>query len=143
MPFKREKKSSDVISLRLNEERVEVLERHRQVLMEQLHRPVSLSEAAFLVIEDRVEMVERETLRYELLKSPAATLWKIRQRWEAEHTLSAAEWDVLAIYLQVGAEEQRQEPPLLRPAAPSRESYLGLIEAFENVLRIQREISEQ
>jgi hypothetical protein len=143
MPFKREKRPSDVISLRLNEERVEVLERHRQVLAEQLQRPVSLSEAAFLVIEDRVEMIDRETRRYELLKNPAETLWKIRQRWEAEHTLSAAEWDVLATYLQIGAEEQRQEPPLLRPVAPSPGSYIGLLEAFEGVLRMQQEASEQ
>jgi hypothetical protein len=142
MPFKREKKTSDVISLRLNEGRVEVLERHRQALAEQLHRPVSLSEAAFLVIEDRVELVDRETRRYELLKNPAETLWKIRQRWEAEHTLSAAEWDILAIYLQIGAEEQRQEPPLLRPVAPSCASYLGLLEAFEDILRMQQEASE-
>jgi hypothetical protein len=142
MPFKHEKKTSDVISLRLNEERVEVLERHRQALAEQLNRPVSLSEAAFLVIEDRVERVDRETQRYELLKNPSDTLWKIRQRWEGEHTLSAAEWDVLAIYLQIGTEEQRQEPPLLRPVAPSRESYLGLLEAFEGILRMQQETSE-
>jgi hypothetical protein len=143
MAFKREKKSSEVISLRLNDERVEVLERHRQALTEQLHRAVSLSEAAFLIIEDRAEMIDRETQRYELLKNPAEALWSIRRKWETEHSLSAAEWDVLAVYIQIGAEEQRQEPPLLRPAAPSRESYLALLEAFEGIIRLQREESEE
>jgi len=138
MAFKREKKRNDVISLRLNDERVEVLERHRQALTEQLNRPVSLSEAAFLVLEDRVEAVERETSRYELLKNPAETLWKIRQKWEAEHTLSVAEWDIVAIYLQSGAEEQRQVPPVWRPSAPCRTSYLALVEAFASLLQGQK-----
>ena len=110
MRYKRDKeRKNDVISLRLNEERIEVLERHRQALMEQQNRPISLSEAAFLVLEDRIELVERETARYELLKNPAESLWKIRQQWVAEHTLSVAEWDLLATYLQIGAEEQRQD----------------------------------
>ncbi len=144
MAFRRkEEKRNEVISLRLNEERVAILERHRQVLMEQLHRPISLSEAAFLVIEDRAEMVDRETSRYELLKNPAEALWKIRRKWETEHTLSLAEWDVLMVYVQIGAEEQRQDPPLLRPTSPSRASYLALLEAFEDVLRIQKEHAEQ
>jgi hypothetical protein len=138
MAFKREKKSSEVISLRLNGERVEVLERHRQALMEQLHRPVSLSEAAFLVIEDRAEMIDRETQRYEMLKNPAEALWNIRRKWETEHSLSAAEWDVLAVYIQIGAEEQRQEPPLLRPVAPCRASFLALLEAFAGLLQSQK-----
>ena len=144
MAFRRkDEKRNDVISLRLNEERVAILERHRQVLMEQLHRPVSLSEAAFLVIEDRAEMVDREAQRHDLLKNPAESLWKTRRKWETEHTLSLAEWDVLMVYVQIGAEEQRQIPPLTRPAAPSRESYLGLLESFESVLRSQKESSAQ
>lgn len=139
MRYKRDKeRKNDVISLRLNEERIEVLERHRQMLVEQLHRPVSLSEAAFLVLEDRVEAVERETARYELLKDPAGSLWNIRQQWEAEHTLSVAEWDMVAIYLQIGAEEQRQIPPLWRPAAPCRESFIALVEAFASLLQSQK-----
>jgi hypothetical protein len=139
MRYKGDKeRKNDVISLRLNEERIEVLERHRQALMEQLHRPVSLSEAAFLVIDDRVETVEREIARYELLKNPAESLWRIRRQWEAEHTLSVAEWDLLAIYLQIGAEEQRQVLPVWRPAAPCRESFLALVEAFASLLRSQK-----
>jgi hypothetical protein len=133
------KKRNEVISLRLNEERVEILERYRQALTEQLHRPVSLSEAAFLVIEERAEDIDRETLRSQLLKNPTESLWKIRRKWETEHTLSIVEWDVLAVYIQIGSEEQRQEPPLLRPAVPSRESYLGLLEALEAVYRNRRE----
>jgi hypothetical protein len=139
MRFKKDKeRKNDVISLRLNEERIEVLERHRQALMEQLHRPVSLSEAAFLVLEDRVDTVERETARYELLKNPAESLWKIRRQWEAEHTLSVAEWDMVAIYLQIGAEEQRQVPPVWRLAAPGRASYLALVEAFSGLFQSQK-----
>ena len=43
------------------------------------------------------------------------------------------------MYVQIGSEEQRQEPPLLRPAAPSRESYLGLLEALEAIYRNRKE----
>ncbi len=51
----------------------------------------------------------------------------------AAHTLTAAEWDVLAQYVQIGTEEESQEPPLLWPAIPSKESYLTLLDAFEAV----------
>ena len=139
-PYKHDKdRKQDVISLRLSEERVEVLERHRLILMEQLNRPVTLSEAAFLVLEDRMQTVEREGTLHEFLKNPAESLWNIRQRWEAEHTLSVAEWDFLAIYLQAGAEEQRQMPPVWQTEVPCRESFLDLVQAFENLLRSQKE----
>lgn len=91
-----------------------------------------------MVLEDRVDTVGRETTRYELLKSPAESLGKIRRQWEAEHTLSVAEWDVMAIYLQIGAEEQRQVPPERRPAAPCRESFLALVEAFALLFQSQK-----
>jgi hypothetical protein len=49
------------------------------------------------------------------------------------HALALAEWDVLALYVQIGVEEETQEPPLLWPAIPSRESYLALLESLEAV----------
>ena len=68
-----------------------------------------------------------------MLSTPTASLYHIRKKWESQHTLSIAEWDVLAQYVQIGAEEEAQEPPLLSPAIPSRESYLTLLDAFEAV----------
>jgi len=47
--------------------------------------------------------------------------------------LSLAEWDVLALYIQIGAEDEMQGPPLLGPAIPCRESYLALLDSFEAV----------
>ena len=123
----------EVISVRLNEDRLKLLERYQKLLTEQLGRPVSLAEAAFLVIEERVVGMDREASRHEMLGTPTASLWRIRKKWESQHTLSAAEWDVLAQYVQIGTEEEAQEPPLLRPAIPSRESYLALLDAFEAV----------
>src|ERR1700693_1577473 len=123
----------EVISVRLNEDRLKLLERYQRLLTDQLGRPVSLAEAAFLVIEERVAGMDREASRHEMLSMPTTSLWSIRKKWESQHTLSSAEWDVLAQYVQIGTEEETQEPPLLRPAIPSRESYLTLLDAFEAV----------
>jgi len=133
MSILKKKPRHEVISIRLSEDRLKLLERYQKVLSEQRGREVSLGEAAFLVIEERVEGMDRETARHEMLSTPTASLVQIRKKWESEHALSAAEWDVLMHYMQIGAEEETQEPPLLWPAIPSRESYVALLDAFEAV----------
>ena len=133
MSILKKKPRHEVISIRLNEDRLKLLERYQRILTEQLGRAVSLGEAAFLVIEERVVGMDREAARHEMLSTPTASLYHIRKKWESQHTLTAAEWDVLAQYVQIGTEEGAQEPPLLWPAIPSRESYLTLLDAFEAV----------
>ena len=133
MSLLKKKPRYEVISIRLNEDRLKLLERYQKVLGDQLGREVSLGEAAFLVIEERGAGLDRETVRHEMLGTATSSLYHIRKRWESQHTLSAPEWDVLAHYVQIAAEEERQEPPLLWPAIPSRESYLALLDAFEAV----------
>jgi hypothetical protein len=118
----------EVISLRLTEDRLKLLERSRQLFSSQLGRPLSLSEAAFLVLEDRAVSLDRAASRFELSQAPTASLARMRQRWESEHTLSAAEWDVLAESVCFAAEERHEYPKV-----PSRESYLALLDAFEAV----------
>jgi len=63
-------------------------------------------EAAFLVIEERVEGMDRETARHEMLSTPTPSLYHIRKKWESQHALALAEWDVLMHYVQIGAEEE-------------------------------------
>jgi hypothetical protein len=126
----------EVISLRLNEDRLALLERHRAALTAQLGRDVSLAEAAFLVFEDRAPQIDRAASRHELLQTPTASLERIRKRWASEHALSGAEWDVVADYVLISTEEERQEPPMLQPAVPSRTSYGALLDAFEAVYRL-------
>lgn len=46
---------------------------------------------------------------------------------------------MLAEYVQIGAEEDRQQCPLLLPAIPSRASSLTLLDAFEAVYRNRTE----
>lgn len=46
---------------------------------------------------------------------------------------------MLAEYVQIGAEEDRQQAPLLLPAIPSRASYLTLLDAFEAVYQNRTE----
>ncbi|MHB8608329.1 MAG: hypothetical protein ACYDCG_08515 [Candidatus Acidiferrales bacterium] len=138
MSVLKKKPRHEVISIRLSEDRLKLLERYQKVLSEQLRREVSLGEAAFLVIEERVEGMDRETARHEMLSTPTASLYHIRKKWESQHTLSVAEWDVLMHYAQIGAEEEIQEPPLLWPAIPSRESYALLLDAFEAVYLSRR-----
>ena len=133
MSILRKKPRHEVISVRLNEDRLKLLERYQKLLTDQLGRPVSLAEAAFLVIEERVVGMDREATRHEMLKTPTESLYYIRKTWESQHGLTSPQWDVLAEYVQIGSEEESQEPPLLRPAIPSRESYLALLDAFEAV----------
>ena len=139
MPKLPKKPRHEVISVRLNEDRLKLLERYQKLLTEQLARPISLAEAAFLVIEERVVGMDREASRHEMLSTPTASLYRIRKKWESEHTLFAAEWDVFAHYVQIGTEEEVQEPPLLWPAIPSRESYLALLDAFEAVYQNRKQ----
>jgi hypothetical protein len=129
----------EVVSIRLTEDRLALLERYRAALTDQLGRDVTIAEAAFLVLEDRAPGMDHVATRHELLQSPTSSLDQIRKRWASEHTLSAAQWDVLAEYVQIGAEEERQGPPLLQPAVPSRVSYLALLDAFEAVYLQRRE----
>src|SRR6266851_10171875 len=138
MSLLKKKPRYEVISIRLNEDRLKLLERYQKVLGDQLGREVSLGEAAFLVIEERGAGLDRETVRHEMLSTPTSSLYRIRKKWESQHTLSAAEWDVLTHYVQIAAEEERQEPPVLWPAIPSRESYLALLDAFETVYQKRR-----
>src|SRR5260370_3911042 len=127
----KKKPRHEVISIRLNEDRLKLLERYQRVLSERRGREVSLGEAAFLVIEERVEGMDRETARHEMLNAPTMSLFRIRKKWDSQRTLSAAEWDVLADYVQIGAEEETQEPPLISPAIPSRGTYIDLVNAFK------------
>ena len=68
----------EVISIRLSEERLKLLERYQKVLSDQLGREVSLGEAAFLVIEERGTGLDRETVRHEMLSTPTSSLYRIR-----------------------------------------------------------------
>ena len=65
--------------------------------------------------------------------TPTESLYYIRKNGSHNTVSLLPEWDVLAQYVQIGTEEESQEPPLLRPAIPSRESYLALLDAFEAV----------
>ena len=129
---------NEVISLRLNQERLELLERYRRAFADELGRDVSLSEAAFMALEDRAVEMDRTAARVELLKTPTDSLSRIRKRWESQHALSSVEWDVVAQYARIGTDEERQQSPMA--AVPSRESYLALLDAFEAVYahRVER-----
>jgi hypothetical protein len=134
MPTKKKKTKiprNEVISFRLNQTRLELLERYRRAFVDELGRDVSLSEAAFLALEDRAPDMDRTAARVALLKTPTDALARIRTRWESQHALSAVEWDVLATYVRIGADEERHQAPIA--AVPSRESYVALLDAFEAV----------
>src|SRR5262249_14884235 len=83
------------------------------------------------------------TERELLLRDPPASLLQIRKKWESQHALSLAEWDVLVQYMQIATEEETQEPPLLWPAIPSRESYLAMLEAFEAVYLSRKNVGSR
>lgn len=123
----------EVISVRLTEERLQLLERMQKVYSARLGRAVSISEVAFLALDDRSPELDRDATRSELLLNGTAALLRIRGHWQAEQRLSLAEWDVLAEFVLVAAEQERREPPRQWPPVPSRESDLTLLTAFEAV----------
>jgi hypothetical protein len=129
----------EVVSIRMTKERLALLERYRSALAEQHRRAVTIAEAAFLVLEERAIGVDRFAARHELLQNATASLDRIRRRWASHHTLSAAEWDVLAEYVHTGTDVERQEPALIRPAVPSRQSYLTLLDVFDAVYQHRHE----
>lgn len=125
----------EVVSVRLNTDRLALLQRYQQVLSNRLSRTVSIGEVIFLVIEDRVEQVERVTARQGFREAPTVSLSRIRQRWALESSLTAAEWDLLAEYVQIAADAARHEPPHVQPAIPSRESCGALLDIFDTLYR--------
>jgi len=129
----------EVLSVRMNPERLALMKRYRHVLADQLGRAVSLGEATFLVLEARAFGVDRAASRHEMLQTPTTSLDGIRKRWASYQTLSPAEWDVLAEYVHIGTDAGRQTSPRLQPVVPSRESYLALLDAFEAVYENRKE----
>jgi len=82
--------------------------------------------------------MERTASLHEQTQAPTAALDRIRKRWDTEHSLTTAQWELLAEYIEIGMEEEQQVPPLLQPAVPSRNSYLAVLEAFEAVYSHRR-----
>lgn len=133
MPRVKTQPRYEVISVRTNPERLALLKRYQRVLADQLGRPISVAEAAFLVIEGHAIAMDRTAARHEMLQTPTASLDRIRKRWASQHTLAAAEWDVLAEYVQIAADAEPLEPRPIPPTIPSRDSYLAVLDVFEVV----------
>jgi len=132
MSILKKKPRHEVISIRLSEDRLKLLERYQKVLSEQRGREVSLGEAAFLVIEERVEGMDRETARMKCsARRPLRSITFARSGVTA-HSFRRRVGCSRAVRAD-RTEEEAQEPPLLWPAIPSRESYLRLLDAFEAV----------
>ena len=93
MPRVKKEPRCEVISVRTNRERLALLKRYQHALADQLGRPISVAEAAFLVLEGRAIGMDRTASRHEMLQTPTASLDRIRKRWASQHTLTAAEWD--------------------------------------------------
>lgn len=123
----------EVVSVRLNTHRLALLRRYQQALSDRLNRTVSIAEVIFLVIEDRIEQVDRVTARQVFRDAPTASLARIRQRWALESSLTTAEWDLLADYMQIATDAARHEPPHMQPAIPSRASSRALLDVFDTL----------
>lgn len=143
MSSKKKEPRYEVISVRLNEDRLKLLERYRAALADELGRPVSIAEAAFLAIDDQAPDMERKASYREQIQAPTAALDRIRKRWEAEQALEPAQWVLLSDYIQIGAEDERQTPPILRPAIPSQRTFLALLDSFEAIYRNRRDANSK
>ena len=112
---------TQTLSLRISETLRKRLEDIRKLTALRKGENVSTSEIAKQLLEsargDRFETVE-------LLSKPIEAVLEIRRKGEAGQMLSRAQWTVLAYYVQQGSEAFSKNPL-------SRESYIGILNAFE------------
>jgi hypothetical protein len=71
----------------------------------------------------------------ELLSKPIEAVLEIRRKGEAGQMLSRAQWTVLAYYVQQGSEAFSKNPL-------SRETYIGILKAFEAAHELRAEPSD-
>lgn len=115
------------LSLRISEVLRRRLEGIRQHMAQRKGGSVSTSEIAKQLLEsareDRLEVVD-------LLTRPTASLLTVRRKGESGQPLTRAEWTVLAYYVQQGAEAYSK-------TMISRESYTGIVKAFQAVYELR------
>ena len=124
---------TQTLSLRISEALRKRLEDIRKLTALRKGESVSTSEIAKQLLEsareDRFEVVE-------LLGKPAEALLEIRRKGEAGQTLSRAQWTVAAYFIQQGSEAFSKNPL-------SRESYIGILKAFEAAHQLRSKPSGQ
>ena len=124
---------TQTLSLRISEALRKRLEDIRKLTAIRKGESVSTSEIAKQLLEsareDRFEVVE-------LLAKPAEALLEIRRKGEAGQTLSRAQWTVVAYFVQQGSEAFSKNPL-------TRESYIGILKAFEAAHQLRAKPSGQ
>lgn len=124
---------TQTLSLRISEALRKRLEDIRKLTALRKGETVSTSEIAKQLLEsareDRFEVVE-------LLSKPSEALLEIRRKGEAGQMLSRAQWTVLAYHVQQGSEAFSRNPL-------SRESYIGILKAFEAAHQLRAKPSGQ
>lgn len=120
------------LSLRISDALRTRLERAKELMSSKTGENVTTSDVAKQFLEsareDRLEVVD-------LLAQPTETLLQIRRKGEAQHVLSRAEWTILAYFVQQGLEAFSDRTP--NPV--SRESLLGVLDAFVAVFELRKE----
>ncbi len=118
---------NQTLSLRISEALRKRLEAVRKLAAVRKGESVSTSEIAKQLLEsareDRLEVVE-------LLSQPTEALLEIRSKGETGHTISRAQWTALVYYVQQGSEAFSRNPL-------SRESYIGILKAFESAYQLR------
>ncbi len=124
---------TQTLSLRISEVLRKRLEDIRKLTALRKGESVSTSEIAKQLLEsareDRFEVVE-------LLDQPAEALLEIRRKGEAGQMLTRAQWTVVAYFVQQGSEAFSKNPL-------SRESYIGILKAFDAAHQLRAKPSER
>ena len=120
------------LSLRISDALRTRLERAKELMSSKTGENVTTSDVAKQFLEsareDRLEVVD-------LLAQPTETLLQVRRKGEAQHVLSRAEWTILAYFAQQGLEAFSDRTP--NPV--SRESLIGVLDAFLAVFELRKE----
>lgn len=127
------KKKTDVMSLRLTEARTQLIERYRAAKVAELGRPLSLSEALLLALEDRAESIQETIELLELRQNPTLALWGIRQKEHLGNKLSRPEWLFLLEHVRIGLDEDMLLPPNSNIVFPTPESARCAIKVLQSL----------
>jgi hypothetical protein len=124
---------TQTLSLRITEALRRRLDEVRRLAVLRKGSNISTSEIAKQLLEasrdERLEVVD-------LLSRPTEALLEIRRKGEGGHSLSRAEWTVLAYFVQQGAEAFGNNPV-------SRESLIAILEAFAALHRLRNKPAGQ
>jgi hypothetical protein len=105
------KPQQQTLSIRISNTLRNFLEESKDVIANERHESVSISDVAKVLLESaRDDRLDFRLEVAELQQTPTESLFRIRRKWEQRNPLARAEWIFLAKYIRVACEEISENP---------------------------------